>query len=231
MAVAFDVATAGETSAAGTTLSFNHTNNGGSDRFLLVCVFLRGGVSGAVSTVKYGGSDLTYMDWNNSGTTIRLEAWKLLTPATGTNAVDIVTADTWQIIAATALSYTGVDLNDPHTSPLDGAAANSNAVSTGPYTSATGQKVIDMAVQKRDNDADGFAGNAGAGQTVRNSGSATSSTQWMHWGVSEKDGAASVTMTWAPGQNNVWSTLMVGLKPSAGGIVKLGHGMIGRNWG
>ncbi len=132
--IAFDAASSGSTTSAGTTLSFDHTATG-SELLLVVGVSYEGS-GNSVSDITYNSVSLTQVRQDtNSFTNSHNDLWYLKAPASGTNSVAITITNSSTRIIAGSISFTGADQD----SPLDAQAGASggpgkdvvNSVTTG----------------------------------------------------------------------------------------------------
>ena len=113
MAIAYDNASS-LTNQTTDTYSFAHTCNG-SDRLLVVGVFIPVAMGATVTGVTYDGNALTAMgsvEFNG----VRVEMWRLIAPGTG-GANVAVTLSFGMPSAAAAASFTGVHQTTPTESP------------------------------------------------------------------------------------------------------------------
>ena len=87
-----------------------------------------------MSGVTYAGTALTLIGSQNNGTSVRVELWQLVAPATGANNV-VVTLSAAAKAACGAISLTGVD----QTNPVDASnfAASTSANPSVNVTTAT----------------------------------------------------------------------------------------------
>lgn len=136
MAILFDKSSVASTNPDATTLTWNHTNSGFGNTYLIVAICLRN--NRAVSTVTYNSVSMTFIREDNPGTDVRTELWYLPNPAVGINSVLITAGSSTTIsaIAATFYNVSGLGNNN-------GAGSNV-AVTSGTVnvTSATGELVI-----------------------------------------------------------------------------------------
>jgi hypothetical protein len=91
-----------------TTFSFNHTQDVGDDRVLVVAVVSNG--ADAISGVEYNGVALTERLNYTGSSVLTYGFWELKDPAEGTNAVTVTMgANAWNPIGTVAQSFTGAD--------------------------------------------------------------------------------------------------------------------------
>ena len=184
------------------SISWSHTvGTSGTNRMLIVGVATDAGVD--VTNVTYNGVALTPVaEAINSGQ-VRVEMWRLLSPATGTKTISVTTASLTEI-AAGATSWFGVDQTTP-----TGSAANAVGNSTIPSvnaSSATGEIVVDMVGSNNGNDL--FPG---SGQT---SLWFTAQAGFISGVSSSEPGASTVTMSYDQPASGEWAIAAVSLKPA-----------------
>ena len=126
------------------SLSWSHTTSG-NNRLLIVSVGMARIEPLSVSGITYGGTPLTLIGVSDNTCCTpgrpRVEMWKLVAPATGTNTVVVTLSGTNDSVIGAAVSYTGVN----QTTPLGtfAAANNSDATPSVTVTSAAGELVQD----------------------------------------------------------------------------------------
>lgn len=204
MAIAFDAVGASGNGAGVTSISWSHTCTG-ADRLLLVGVASNAQVSG----VTYNSVALTLAaEINTAAGGLWTALWYLKGPATGANTV-VVTHGSGRS-EGQSVSYTGVD----QTTPI-GTAGSSEDETTGTtggsvvISSATGEVVV--SVIQRDG-TDGIINDAS--ETDRYDSQVGVASEWMF--ISEKAGAASVTMQWTGnGVGEQWGMVAAPFKPVA----------------
>ncbi|HEV2113268.1 MAG TPA: hypothetical protein VGR50_03910, partial [Terriglobales bacterium] len=131
------------------TLTFNHTTNSTLNTVLIVGVSINLTNNNAitVSNVTYNGVGLTKINSAVNGTTVRMELWRLLAPATGTNSVVVTLAGinntSTEGVVAGATTLTGVD----QTTPFGAFSSNTGTNNNNPnitVASAATQLVFDV---------------------------------------------------------------------------------------
>lgn len=160
--IAFDASSSANTGAVDqTSLTWSHTVGAGSNRILVVGVSIRNSAGQTVSSVTYAGVGLTFIGAQSNGTNSRIEMWRLLAPATGTNSI-VVTMSAGAHFVGGAASFTGVD----QTTPLGTfvSATGNTSTPTVNASSATGEVVIDTLAMRGSADT---ITSVGAGQTQR----------------------------------------------------------------
>lgn len=205
--IAFDAASNSAYNTADALYSWAHTCTG-SNRYLVVGVSMLSVAGSNVSGVTYGGVAMTFLGAIASGSgAIRSELWGLISPATGSNTVEVTLSAALDSIAG-ATSFTGVN----QTSPIEGynsaTATNVGAAdaTVNVTTVADNDWVVDCVATSD------TAITVGAGQTSRNNvtgtlGSGAMSTE------GPKTPAGSVTMNWTDvGAAATWSIGAIGLR-------------------
>lgn len=175
-----------------TDATWSHTCSG-NDRFLLAATVAKrdNNPGDGIESVDYGGDALTLLAEETvaGSNTVTLSVWYLVAPAMGANTItflgDASTNTSW---ACGAISYTGVNQTTPYSASFTTNAAASTDVSDA-ITSAAGEIVVDFVGAYLPT-----AIGVGAGQTKRVD--ITETAVDPHLGISDEDGAASVTMSW-----------------------------------
>ena len=128
------------TNPGGTTITFNHTQDAGSDGLLVIAISMN--KVNNTTTVKYNGVALTQrLKYNGSSN--RYGFWELEAPATGSNQVEIkFTAATWNPVLTTVQSYTGAQ---------GGGAVANNDVSASPHSRTRTSIVADSLIMMMSN--------------------------------------------------------------------------------
>ncbi|NOZ53983.1 MAG: hypothetical protein GXP08_12790 [Gammaproteobacteria bacterium] len=145
------------------SLVWNHTVTG-VNRALLVGVTLRNNSAQTVSGVTYAGVSLSLVAVQSNGSSIRVELWQLVAPATGNNEIAVGLSANARVVAG-AVSFTGVD----QAMPIDAAnsASGNSTTPTVNVTTLTPNAWL-MDVQGEQNFTFAlFAPNSGAGQALR----------------------------------------------------------------
>ncbi len=195
MAIAFDAAASGHTSA--TSVTFTHTIGSGSNRIVFVCLAYRYNASILLNvSATFGGAAMTFMDSNVSTWRYGVYAWYLKNPTPGANTVVVTEANGNRYMYVGSVSFSGVDQTTPF-----GTRAKATGTSTAPavtVASAVGSVCLDVVYTEISTSA-GI--NADAGQTGRWKEVAA----YLQSGAgSTKDGAASVVMSWTLGSSVLW---------------------------
>ncbi len=185
----------------GTNKTGNHTIGGGSNRLLLIGIFLTVNTT-TVSSVKFNGSAVGVVavgsiqsNPNGAVSVVFYRIKEADLPSAGTYTMD-VTVDTSQEFSIAGISYSDVD----QTSPISGwTSSGHNVFGAGSQdpsvtvSSATGDLVVDMVMTN-------IPGTETCGQTER-----LNSAPWNYRSCfSEKAGAASVTMNWTSSTDVNW---------------------------
>lgn len=211
-AVTFDAASSANTgSSTSGTLTWSHpVTSSGANRILVVGVTIRNDQSQTVSSINYGGSNLSLIQTAAKAKDVRVELWYLKNPPVGTNNVVVTLAGSKKAcFAAGAMSYTGVNQTTPFGTPV---TSNKTGTSISiNVASAAGEVVVDVAGKQYNSDS--FT--AGVGQTARWTDKTWNSTlkNNVTGGGSEKPGAATVTMLWNSTTSRSWAIVAVPLKP------------------
>lgn len=217
MAIVFDAASAGGGGTAQSSLTYNHTCTG-SNLFLVVNVayFVGGGTT--IASIKYNSVNMTKITTFDTGGGDKIDMWGLVGPSTGTNAV-LITPTVAVDLGSMSASYTGVDQVTPTGTPNGATGTSTQSAVT--VSSATGELVVDAYGDYRGDTV------AHAGQSQRgyfNGGGLEPSC-----GLSDKAGAASVTMNWDLSGSDFWEVAAVSMKPTGGGgptIVLMGQAFL-----
>jgi hypothetical protein len=122
------------------SLSWTHTTGSGPNRLLLVGVSIRNGGGETVSGVTYGGASLTFVGAQTYMTSVRVEHWRLVNPASGDHTV-VVMLTRSPTAAAGAVTFSGIDPDDPHGEPVGASGEAMPATLTVP--SRAGDLVVD----------------------------------------------------------------------------------------
>ncbi len=128
--------TASTASTVANTVTFSHTT-AGTDRLMLVAVSMTketGGVPSVLATSNYNGSTLTLVGSqatsDNKG---RLEIWRLLAPASGSNNLTINLSSAPDAAVVGVMTFTGVDQTTPlgafSSATVDSGTASVNVAS------------------------------------------------------------------------------------------------------
>ena len=224
--IAFDAASTSDT-GTGTagSLTWSHTvGAAGTNRILIVGVSIRNNSSQTVSSVTYAGAALTLIGQTTNSTNARVEIWRRIAPATGTNNV-VVTLSAAARFVGGAASFTGVS----QTAALAlGSYFSATGNTTTPTVNVTsvgqGQLVVDT-IANNTLATGTTAPCVGAGQTQLWSDRTTNGTAGNNTpgaGSTEPGpaGVGTVTMSWrlegCSGSNNrQWAIGAVALKQGA----------------
>lgn len=193
-----------------TSLSWSHTiGSTGVNRILLVSVGLRNKSSQTVSTVKFGGVNLTRIAGVSQGVNVRSEMWYLLNPGTGTKTIAVTLSGSGAAMIGGAVSYTGVHQTTPLGTPVTAGVASATAASV-TVSSAFREVVVDAAVKQNSTESQAAA----AGQTRRWIKQTTiAAANGAVFTGSDKPGAQSVTMGWTASAARNWAMVAVALRP------------------
>lgn len=148
MAIFAGTKTTNVTNPGGTTVTFNHNQNSGSDGFLVIAV--AHSKSNQISNIKYNNFALTSRLYY-TGSTNKYGFFVLANPATGTNQVKItMTGGTWNPVGTHVYSFTGASsangvvgnndiANTPHSRNRTGVTAGSRMLLMGISTATPTQ--------------------------------------------------------------------------------------------
>ena len=186
------------TTSGATSLTWSHTVNSGTDRYLIVSLSLSD-AAGSVTGITYGGTALTLIGRYSSNH--RVEMWRLVAPAVGTANV-VASFGTSTAAVGGALTLNGV-LQTGSLGTFVGASGTSTTP-TVTVSSALGELVLDT----------GYFETAPVATP-----SIDQDTQW-NLSVGTSGGAAStaagnvsVTMNWTLASSQKWDLAAVPIKP------------------
>lgn len=149
--IAFDAASSGTwVPAPGASIVWQHTCSG-TDRILLVGVYVRDIIQ-SVSSITYAGAALTKIgDVPVGAGAIRLELWYRIAPATGSNTIDVdLTGTVSATLGASAVSLTGVHQTSPIGNTNSSAPDTGTSVSTSVTTSTANSWLVDAVMHRND---------------------------------------------------------------------------------
>ena len=127
-AIAFDATANHQASNTGTSETWTHTTSTGSDRILIVGVTTRGDDgTAAPNGVTYDSVSMTKIR-DDSYSVSNSSLWRLVAPATGSNAIVVSWTTNAVRLVAGSMSFTGVDQTNPIDSD-NGATGSSTAPS------------------------------------------------------------------------------------------------------
>ena len=209
------VSTGSTPSTGGTSLTFSHTVDSGTD-VLLVSVCL-GGSTPVVSGVTFDGVALTQKADASAGDgQKRVDWWYLLSPTVTT--ANVVVSFNFARGGAVAVNYDDVDVAGTPFGTGAAASAVSGTTPTVDVSSASGEVVISAAGSQN---GDTVTATVGASQSeianfITAAGAGLLSSRMV---CSDEAGAASVTMNYTLSSSQGWATGSFALKPapSAGG--------------
>lgn len=203
MTISFDAAAS--TSDGGVTgLSTSHTASG-SNRGVLIGIHAEGGVT--ISSLTYGAQSPTLVDSTANGIG---HVYFLAAPTTGGQTVSATFSGTSTRCAMGIVSYNG-STGALSVAGFENPAENEfGPDATATISSATGQMVVDMATCV----GTVWAADTVGGQTERVSLDDYGST-FRCFGMSEKAGASSVTMTWTGTAAEFTNIIAVALQEAA----------------
>lgn len=212
MAVAPDAvgpSSAGASSLSSLTLSWSHTIGSGADRAAYVG-FAKGGSTGTLSTVTFGGANMTLVaSVVVPGTSDTVYLYRLLNPTTGANTVAITyTGTAPNSIVGGSVSFTGVDQTTPDGTPVTAGVDIASAPSLAVTTTSTNSLVVDIAATG--------TGLSSSGQTQRWLNNASGASAVGNAAQSTAAGTGgSVTMSYTPSTADWWGMVVVEVLPTA----------------
>ncbi|MFC2046308.1 Ig-like domain-containing protein [Chloroflexota bacterium] len=197
--IAFDAASSAHTDLDSIALSWSHTTSG-SDGIMIVGVTTRS--NRQVTSLTYGGANLTHIRHDNPGFDVRTELWVLVAPPEGTHTVDLV-VDNSTTIEAGATTWNGVGALGSNA-----GASGSGTTASVDISSSSGEVVVDVVGTQH---AEATV-EAGEGQTER----------WNEVGTygvgaaSSEPGASTVPLSWTLAEGETWAISAVALRPAGG---------------
>lgn len=207
-AIAVDIVTTAPSAKGVAGISWSHTVSAGPNRLLVVSISFRDGNVSADSVTYNGVPLVADVAINSPGNQNRTEIWHMVAPPVGTATVTIAMSAK-KDVAATSISFTGVNQSTPLGSPVSAAGQSTGASVTA--TSAVGELVLDTVTAN--GDANGLVVNASQTQQwnfFSGPGDASSARS----GGSTKTGASSVAMSWTLNVSKPWSVVAVPIKPA-----------------
>ncbi len=125
MALSFDTSASGSGSVS-TTCSWSHTCTGAD---ILFVAFYWGQDAGqTISSVKYNGVSMTFVDTVNAGTSSNLSVYYLVAPSAGANTVLVTFSASVFNSAGVSLSYIGANQTGQPDSKNKGTNTNSTTI-------------------------------------------------------------------------------------------------------
>lgn len=209
MAVPIDAATAYQQTTLASSKTQAHTVASGSNRGLVVLVAIET-ASRTVSGITYNGVSLSNIgvDGHSGFSSLRMEAWKLAAPATGTNNVVISIAGGTARFSGAIYSASNVDQTDVVNGTITSAEGAPGSNPSMNVNTVAGELVVDLVSE------DAGTATAGAGQTqaVDNTGMSLAFTHSSH----ETASGATTTMSWTT--SSWYQHLAVSFKEAASDI-------------
>ena len=202
--ITIDPATAVE--AAATSVNMNHIVGNGSNRFLIVSVAIERETD-RVTAMTYAGQALTFVGTSvDPTTTARVEVWRLIAPATGTNTVS-VTFNSLSSVVVAAISFANVNQTTP-IAASQFATGNATLTASASVASATNQVVL--ATIAADDAANSVT--PGSGQTSR--WNVLNAADVIGAGSTKAGSATSTTMSYTLGDNKGWAMGLLAIQPA-----------------
>ncbi len=201
-------------SAAAAAVSFDHTVGSDADRLLLVAVVV-GDPDARIMSVGYGGVPLSLVGGvDGPGATCRVELWRRAGPTSGRHLVDVRLSAPAQVHAV-AVSYSGVDQDDPVSAPATSTGSGDTASVSLP--SAADQMVVDWLCAGGGNV---VVGSPAAGQSRRDSWPGDPAG-----GISDRTATSpATTMSWRSVGSFDWAMGAVALNPAHPAATDAGTG-------
>lgn len=203
-----------ETSTIGTTLSWSHTVDSGTNRFLVVGIAATSQTS--PNTVTYGGVSMTLIG-EGAAANRMAQLYGLVAPAVGEATVSVTLFSDSRTIQGFGVGYEGVDPSSSYGSAA-GATGN-DAAPTVNVSSATDQLVVGVVAMQRDDLVEGLT--VGANQTSRAEDVSSDGVVWLQAGFSDEAGAATTTFSYSSNVSNIWGIVAAPLKPLAAATASL----------
>jgi hypothetical protein len=219
MTIVFDAASEENGAGIASPFTWTHTTTtSASERFMLVAV-IGDNTTVTISGITYAGSALTQIVRVQN--VLFAELWYLKNPATGANTISVSSSGSVHFTGL-ALTYTGVDQNNPLGTYQTTTAGGADTTITAILTAEIGQVVADL-VAENDNGTEVAPPTPSGAQTERvrdwsNSGSSTFRTQGA---MSEQGGAPSVTMQWTKTAGRSAALIAVPLRAASSGRRRL----------
>jgi hypothetical protein len=216
MAIAFEVAgTSGDFAPTydQTSASWNHTITS-STAVLYVMAAWDDAVTSPTAT--YNGVSMTALVSIPAGAQRRWCVWRLVAPATGTNAVAVAWT-TATAFCAHSVSYTGVDQTTPDDTPVNDQNNGSSSNCAATTTSATGDIVLGFAVQNNPSGNPATHPSIDAGTSRAYLAAWSGSDNKLAINIGEFTGASSVTADFTAAGSNTWGCSAINLNAAAGG--------------
>lgn len=198
-----DPASSREAAASSTTMS--HTVGSGSNRLLIVSVAIERETD-RVTALTYAGQALTFVGTSVDPTnTARVEIWRLIAPASGTNTVSVTFSGLSSVVVG-AISFANVNQTTP-IAASQFATGNATLTASASVASATDQVVL--AAIASDDAANSVT--AGSGQTSR--WNVLNAADVIGAGSTQPGSATSTTMSYTLADNKGWAMGLFAIQP------------------
>src|SRR3989344_5537130 len=206
----FDSASESSDGAGDENITWSHTVGQGSNRVLVVGVYIRGlGNSPTVSGITYNGAAFTKVDDGTHGA-VRVEQWYLLNPDTGANNVVVSFSAASEGTRITgAVSLHGLVQAAPEATNSTNTSATS--ISTDVTTVSDGAIVVDAVGHRNETDQDITPG---ANQTERME-LAPDTGNLMAMSTEAQPTAGATTMSWSGDVSHDWAIVASAFRSSA----------------
>lgn len=201
--------------------TFSHSTPIATNRYLLVEVAWIADGGQVVTSVIYGGANLTRIGGaivNAAGIDYRVDQWGLVAPATGANNVTVNLSGPVLDLVVVAKPFSGVSQTAPVGTQVIGSGNGTQAALN--ISSASNEIVSDVVI---------FTAQeltVGTNQTAqRNS---ISAAPWFVSGSSTEPGASTVTMSWSTNSSAAddFAQAAVAVKPDTGGASTCSFGSL-----
>lgn len=191
-----DAAANGATSTGATSRTWSHTCSG-SDRILIVSLFVNGSISGL--SITYNSVAMTLLDSISDGT-YYLYMYYLLAPSTGANTVS-ASWTTSRGVLGSSVSYTSVNQSAPFGT---GAKTNNTSSPTSVDITLTANDVGigALAAHNSTNNSTPTVTSSGTGQTDRTTQSYSGSVSAARMRMADITGTGTVSMAWTSSTAN-----------------------------
>lgn len=192
--------------AAASSVNMNHTVGSGSNRLLIVSVAIERDTD-RVTAISYAGQSLTFVGTSvDPTTTARVEVWRLIAPATGTNTVSVTFNGLSSVVVA-AISFANVN----QTTPIAASQfVTGNATLTASASVASATDHVVLATIAADDAVNTVT--AGSGQTSR--WNVVNAADVIGAGSTKPGSATSTTMSYTLGDSKGWAMGLFAIQPA-----------------
>lgn len=192
--------------AAASSVNMSHTVSNAPNRLLIVAVAIERETN-RVTAMTYAGQALTFVGSSvDPTTTARVEVWRLIAPATGTNIIS-VTFNGFSSVVVGAISFANVH----QTTPIAASQfATGNATLTASASVASAAHQVVLATIAADDAANTVT--PGSGQTSQ--WNVLNAADGIGAGSTKSGSATSTTMSYALGDNKGWAMGLFAIQPA-----------------